>query len=85
MPSVLCRHLEAAFSKYNIYVPDRRKEEALMTIMNEMITDERNSLEKLGILSFRYKHKLGDLPVFPNGETNTVIVPILNADVSILH
>lgn len=73
LPSVLCRHLEAAFSKYNIYVPDRRKEEALMTIMNEMVTDERNSLEKLGIISFRYKHKLGDLPVFPNGETNTVI------------
>ena len=72
-PSVICRHLEAAFSRYCIFEPNRRKEEALITIMDEMVSDERNSLEKLGIISFRYRRIFNDLPVFPNGETNTVI------------
>ncbi len=73
LPSVLCRHLEAAFSKYGIFETSRRKEEALITILDEMVSDERNSLEKLGIISFKYRHKFGDLPVFPNGETDAVI------------
>ena len=73
LPSTLCRHLEAAFSHYGIFDSDRRKEEALITIMNEMTAEDRNSLEKLGIISIRYKHSFNDLPVFRNGETNTVI------------
>lgn len=78
LPSTLCRHLEAAFSKYEIFEPERRKEEALITIMNEMVSDDRNGLEGLGIISFQYKHKFGELPVFPNGETNTVINVLAN-------
>ena len=73
LPSTLCRHLEAVFSHYGIFDSDRRKEEALITIMNEMTAEDRNSLEKLGIISIRYKHSFNDLPVFRNGETNTVI------------
>lgn len=72
-PSVLCRHLEAAFSKHNIFETERRKEEALKTILNEMVSYERNSLEGLGILSFCYKRSDIQLPVFPNNETKAII------------
>lgn len=71
--TVICRHLEAAYSKYNVFEPERRKEESLKTILNEMISNDRNSLESLGILSFCYKYNNINLPVFPNGETRTVI------------
>lgn len=73
LPSALCRHLEAAFSAYGIFEPERRKEEAMITLLSEMTSDDRNSLENLGIISFIYRHDFDDLPVFPNGETNTVI------------
>ncbi|MBQ6944579.1 MAG: DEAD/DEAH box helicase [Ruminococcus sp.] len=71
--SVICRHLEVAFSKYNVFEADRRKEEALKTFLYEMVSNERNSLEGLGLISFCYKHNDMDLPVFQNGETKAVI------------
>lgn len=71
--SVLCRHLEAAFSKYDVFEMDRRKEEALKTLLYEMVSSERNGLEGLGVISFCYKWSDMNLPVFPDGETKSVI------------
>jgi len=72
--SVLCKHLEVAFEKYRIFPEDRYKEEALKTILDEMINQDMNSLEGLGIISFVYhKTESFNLPVFPPDKTQYVI------------
>ena len=65
--------LFAAFEKYNIFEKDEREKEAVKTILYEMVSTDRHTLEGLGVIWFEYNGNIPELKVFKNGETRNVI------------
>lgn len=61
----LVDYLEITFEKYQIFKKQDRKKEAFKTILFELGTTDRNSLENLGLFNFKYDLVDYQLKVFP--------------------
>lgn len=73
----LVNYLEITFDQYNVFKKQDRKKEALKTILFELSTTDRNSLENLGLLNFKYDLVDYELKVFP-GFLSDVIQVLVN-------